>query len=156
MTDKQRTLPEEIDPKDNLTPPEPSNPLTTVELPSELVDAIHQHCRPGETATQAILEVLQSVLGQQQRADSEAVSPPSTSSLPIASNPPGTANSPSNATTSDAISDLLTHHLSPDHPPPQDLPPNLTAALDRLAHRLTQLEVLIPRMADLEGKSIAF
>jgi hypothetical protein len=144
MTDKQGMLSEEINPEDNSTPPKPSKPLTTVELPSELVDAIHQHCRPGETPTQAILEVLQSVLWQQQRADS------------VASSPPIASSSPSVSTDSASISDLITHPLPPDHPPPQDLPPNLTTALDRLTHRLTQLEALIPRMADLEGKSIAF
>jgi hypothetical protein len=159
MTDKQEALPEEIYPEDHLTSCGASKPLTTVELPREIVDAIHQHiCRTGETPTQAILKVLQSAL-HQQRAESDASVTPSSplDSATIANDLPF-----SDRPSSDRLSNDLSTGGEPTSEPStspslhHDVPSNLAATFDRLHHRLTQLEALIPKVVDLEGKSIAF
>lgn len=105
----------------------------TVELPLEIVNAIHQHCQlkdqTEQTPTEAILEILRSAV------QSSLLSAPVLDSH-LEPNP-------------SEIKDA--DHLQP--------PPDLMAKLSQLQARLAELEAYIPKLAaleGLEGKSIAF
>lgn len=110
----------------------------TVELPLEIVNAIHQHFQlkdqAQQTLTEAILEILRSAVQS------------SLLSAPVLSAP------------------VLDSHLETNPSEIKDAaqlqpPPDLMAQLSQLQARLAELEAYIPKLAaleGLEGKSIAF
>jgi hypothetical protein len=133
---QQGATPEDTYPKDPPSPSsEPTQPSVSVELPIDIVNAIHQHiCQSGQTPTQAILDVLRSAVSQSTVHHSPSEQPlpeqePSEPQIPGAGTLPGSSPLPP----IDPITEIY-----------------------RLSARLAQLEALIPKLADLQGKSIAF
>lgn len=148
MTDNLKSMPtgenEPIDRSPTEAPAEPSQPpeaRVTLELPVDVIAAINQRLgQAGQTQTEVILEVLRSALaGNPQPSDG--------------SKPP----------------DLQPSDLQPSDLQPPDRNLNQTGSpiaettvvdpiqeLQALKRRLIQLEQLIPKMEELEGKLQAF
>lgn len=105
--------------------------LVTVELPMDVVAALSQLSHElGQTQNQVILEALRSTLG-------------------IGNPPPEPALSDQTQRTQQTAT-------SPSTPPPTLDLAHLQTELERFNARLSQLETIIPKVAELEGKSIAF
>lgn len=126
---------------------ESQDALVTVELPIDVVAALSQLSHElGQTQNQVILEALRSTLG----IGGIGAKPPEPASEPIHQTSPRSISSPSSSFASS----------SPTSPPLPEVTPlqvaHLQTELERLNARLTQLETLIPKVAELEGKSIAF
>lgn len=134
MTDSLEFLPEPKSPQEYpaSAPIAGSRQETvTVKLPVDVLTALGQHGYQSEqTQTQIILEVLRSALGLESTTDSHLTNLPA-------------PKAPASHLAQPTVETAKAAHV-------------LMAEVEQLKIRLRQLEALIPKVEDLEGKLIAF
>jgi hypothetical protein len=138
----------------NQSPSANSTPVT-VELPLEIVRAIHQHYQQpeqaGKISTEAILEVLRSAV------QSSAVQSSITQTSTLQTSTIQTSTVPSRLLPAPTVaSHPETSTFETKDTAPLQPPRDLMAELTQLQVRLAELETYISKLAALEGKSIAF